>query len=239
LIALLLLAGLPLTLDAKHAPGKPLKDIGEAKIPWSTMQRVRKAADPEGEWSKLNATLGPTFEFGGATWRIFYVTEEYPMSTTETARLVRGDEGVDLGSWVSSEAGSSNDVITIGADGRIEVKNVSEPQLHDLGEGDTLVVKSTRSGALLPTPKLEPTKYESAVGRFNDKKSGELLTVLTNAVWYQGKIDKPPQKLEGKLPTVWFKTKPKEKYVITPGEGNRTLSCKNPDGSVQTFVREW
>jgi hypothetical protein len=93
------------------------------------------------------------------------------------------------------------------------------------------------------------TTFENLAGKFFDVKSGEILIISDKdaalKVSYEAKADKPVVELtvsridrdkaviEAQFPNA------KGTYVLTFAKDRKTLSCKNPDKSKQTFTREY
>jgi hypothetical protein len=238
---------LPLTLDKEHHTLGAAIDAEEARARLGTLWERWK---PSSEDVKVELHAGATVPWPGATWLLLYKNDELPMGTSETAWLVALGEGgavleaKAVAEWSNSEAGEVREKVTLAADGTFTVERAVKPALQDLEE-EMAVIATSKGRAAKGHVTVEPFVFASNEGRFIDEKSKEQLSLMKSGkVWYQANGDKPPQELvvdgDPKAPqlSVTFK-KGKKPYRLSFDEVRGKLTCKNPDGSVQTFVRAW
>jgi hypothetical protein len=144
--------------------------------------------------------------------------------------------------WSSNMAFSDAIDGVLAADGTLTTRQLLSGGDGDR-EGETRVVKFAR-GAVQ-----DVSSSQGPDGLFRDEKSRELLAITSlqgsfvGGVTYRAKAGKEVQTLQvvsrdpkAQTVTVRFAKSPKP-YVITYAPGRQAVTCKNPDGSVQTFKR--
>lgn len=147
-----------------------------------------------------------------------------------------------VSTWTSNMAFSDAVDGSLAADGTLTTQQLLSGGDGDR-EGETRVVKLARGSVKQVSSRFGPD------GLFRDEKSRELLAITSlqksfvDAVAYRAKAGKEPQTLQiaskdpqAETVTVRFPKSPKP-YVITYAPGRQAVTCKNPDGSVQTFKR--
>ena len=145
-----------------------------------------------------------------------------------------------LHAFNTGEAGAEENVSTLDEAGALSKSITAKIPLYDEAAGDELIVTSEQRGKLTSTGSLEvaPPKWSTRNGLFIDRKSKEELLAIDTKVFYRANNLKPLQQLEGDGKTMRFKNSPKP-YVLTWNDRKSEVSCKNPDGRVQVFTREW
>lgn len=116
-------------------------------------------------------------------------------------------------------------------------KNTWPMQEHGLPP--ELVVTAEHRAKLTSTGMLEsmPPSYWTRSGVFVDRMSKEELRVFAKRVFYRSREGEAFQELEGDGNTMRSKGSPNP-YIFTWDDRRSAISCQNPAGKVQVFVRE-
>lgn len=111
--------------------------------------------------------------------------------------------------------------------------------MHDDGLPPEMVVTAEHRAKLTSTGSLEamPPSYWTRSGIFVDHASKEELRVFTKRVFYRPRKGEPFQEMEGDGNTMRTKSSPNP-YIFTWDDRRSAISCQNPAGKVQVFVRE-
>lgn len=149
-------------------------------------------------------------------------------------------DGVRFSTTLSSEAGAVEEVSTLNAEGGLGRRSTSKIPMMEEGLPQELVVVSDQVGKLTAkgTFELGAPEFRSRDGAFVDASTKEELRVFGDDVFYRANESKPFQKLFREGDAVRFKADGKV-YALSWDERRKSLSCLNPDGSVQKFARVW
>lgn len=241
----LVLAALALPIDSTKLPAANALSAGELKalkldaLKDKSLDVLKKRE--EGTTFKLVGKL----ERGAQTLVVLQlVTEVEMLRSTRTFVLVRDAKGAWLGGvqlavTSSTEAGSEDTSGVLGADGALARKTTLRVPMFEEGLPTELVVTSEATGALKPDGTFSLSeRYTTGDGAFIDRKSKEELRVFGEKVFYRGNETKPFQALLRAKNEVRFRAGGKP-YKLAWAEKNDAIACTNPDGTVQTFTREW
>jgi hypothetical protein len=243
----------------QKTPSKSLAALRELWMPGpartKTQALLKGESSDEGETLEL-ATKG-RLVLGGVTWLFVHQESSFPAGGSKTVWALAYSgagallDGAPVVEELGSEAGASVGTLTLSADGRFTVKSDETRPVHDLKDVDETQWVQTRTGALTPSGAVELSPWTtqgSPGGRFVDPKSKEQLTLVPTAkalrVFYAKKEGAAEQELSaegdgaaGGTVTVRFKGSKKPYLLSFPKEGG--VTCKNPDGTVQSFKAVW
>jgi hypothetical protein len=149
---------------------------------------------------------------------------------------------ITLSDAYGNEAGSSNPSTRLHADLTLETSAVGNYPVQDIeGLNEVVTTRTTRSALRPAGCKLETisTVWSDLSGVFTDEKSHEVLLISGKRVFYRPTAEKKAQELkvariDSISASVQFGKSPRTYELKLEGEA---LSCKNPDGTVQTFKR--
>lgn len=231
--------GVELSVDeipALGVIGRPEKSLGPLRL-WEpepeggTVERVHAVgAIRRGDVVVLVVRHSTVFEMG--TYAAVYL-----FTYTAKGALI---DGLELGVDANSEAGAERTDGTLAADGTVARRTDRKIPMMEEGLPEQLVVTSELKAQLRSSGKFQasPETFVSKDGAFIDRTSKEELRVFGDAVFYRGNEKKPFQKLLREGDTVRFKAGGKP-YGLSWDDARGVVTCKNPDGTKQTFTREW
>lgn len=191
----------------------------------------------------------------GRTWRLVRLRQEmHTWSSSGTYAFALGSDGAPEGGGQLQGgnffgAGAGSTVVTLRADGRFTDVGTSTEPVMDVPGLLQLDRRTTSEGALDAKGVITHSPavpFGVPAGRWQDPKSNEQLILAPQEdggvqVFYAAKPGQPWQELKvdpaptrEKL-TVSFKVKQPKPYVLSV-TAEQKIRCRNPDGSVQTFV---
>lgn len=241
-------ATLPLDSKSLGAPAKNALTAADVKL-----LAIKEHAS--GELAELVQWMGPKLNGaypiasvvrGEHVVLVVSVSASEPMVTAQQLYLLtysaKGEflDGVRFSNSTSSEAGGVEEVSTLNASGGLGRRSTSRIPQHEEGLPTELVVVSDQVGKLTAkgTFELGAAEFRSRDGAFIDAKTKEELRVFGEDIYYRANPDKPFQKLFRDGDSVRFKADGKV-YLLSWDVQRKSLSCLNPDGSVQKFPRAW
>ncbi len=182
----------------------------------------------------------------GLTLLLVRFDQEMPMSSDAALFLLSYGpqgaliDGVGFAGTMSSEAGGAEDVGRLTADGALTRSGTLSVPMMEEGLPEKLVITSEHPVKLTASGKFEVAeeRFTTRDGAFIDRKSKEELRIFGEKAFYRGNDTKPFQALTREGDAVRFK-KGGKPYGLTWDARNALINCKNPDGSVQVFTREW
>lgn len=147
-------------------------------------------------------------------------------------------DGVRFSSSVTSESGGVEEVSTLNAEGGLGRRATAKTPMHEDGLPGELVVVSEQVGKLTSkgTFELGAPEFRSRDGVFLDAATKEELRVFGEQIFYRASATEPFRRLAREGDSVRFKPEGKV-YLLSWDERRKSLSCLNPDGSVQQFAR--
>ncbi|MBL8909087.1 MAG: hypothetical protein JNM17_00150 [Archangium sp.] len=235
------------------------KSLGTGEKKALTAADVKVLAIKEhagGELSELVQWMGPRLDGaypvvsiarGDHVVLVVFVAVSEPMVSAQQTYLLsystKGEflDGVRFSNSMTSEAGGLEELSTLNASGGLGRRSTSRiPQYDASVTVSEMVVVSDQVGKLTAkgTFELAAPEFRSRDGAFIDAKTKEELRVFGEQIFYRANPEKPFQKLVREGDSVRFKPEGKV-YLLSWDERRKSLSCLNPDGSVQKFAREW
>jgi hypothetical protein len=237
---------------AKPANGK--LPFASAAEPARRAQTLEAMADPKAEGALQFTGVG-RLPLSGAVGLVVRRQRSMMMGSEDvTVLLIYTPQGAFktsllLADQSDSEAGGSHTTSTVSRSLEVSMETHDVMPLHDVEGVGELQMTSTSSATISPQGTVvdRPSTWTSAEGEYQDRKSHEVLLLSVGPagaqVWYRAKDEAPPQKLSPvsadaarRQLVVHFPRSPKP-YVLTSPADFSSLSCKNPDGSVQQFER--
>jgi hypothetical protein len=243
--SLVLASGPPLNLPIERLEQVSCRPVAKSKM-------VSAVDDPDPEVVEV-AECGRLKLPNGLERDLTRLHASFPAGEkTELSLNVSARCSIALSSAYSSEAGSSTPTTRLNADFTVETTSVGNYPVMDIEGLDEIVTTKTAHSVLRvadpkrsvlrePDCKLETisTAWADLSGVFTDEKSREMLLIAGKRVFYRANADKKAEelkvvRLDAKSAAVQFGKSPKIYELKLEADA---LSCKNPDGTLQTFKR--
>jgi hypothetical protein len=243
-------ATLPFTSDAAPAPrvelqGDEVVALGFSKSTSPELELLRQWKPEPSDDRSMSLWPLARIERPGVTALVVRLNEEGPAGESMTTFVLTYAKGVfidgaRLDQRLSGEGGGEVLTGTLGADGTVLRRRLLTPVMQEEGLPERLVVTSEQTLTLASNGTFTrgPERFTTKSGAFIDRSTKEELRVFDQVVFYRGNETKPFQRLLSDQDTVRFKAGGKP-YTLTWDERKASISCRNPDGTRQTFTREW
>lgn len=220
--------------------------LGVTKVSSPELEMFKAWTTKPGEGESVSVSPLVAIPRTGHTVLVVRLEHELPMSSfSGTCLLTYGPkgellDGLRFSSSTSSEAGGVEELSALTSEGSVGRKTVSKIPMMEEGLPAELVTVSEQPAKLTAAGRFQTGSpvFTTRDGAFIDRKTREELRVFGEKVFYRANDTKPFQALLREGDAVRFKPNGKQ-YVLSWDEKRKNLVCTNPDGSVQTFVREW
>ncbi len=208
------------------------------------------------EWRPTSATNDPTSletthqlvgigqaKIGDVTVLLVHHVTSFPAGTNFTVTALAYDKetltgAAEVNPQFVAEIGEQRCGCTLAVDGTITRNVKLAMPMMIAGLPETMTPERSEEQRFDGQTWGPTSSRATNTGIFRDPKSKEELFVFANEIYYRGNEQKPVQRLAYDGKAVRFGTS-KTAYVLQWDDAKRTITCTDPKGKAQTFVREW